>query len=194
MASVQQQQAAHITSVVEEKTFRIRLEEGEPLIKSAIEEAAGVRLEELAEGMWFGSRQDGRWVTIEVTARALPIDRGTTVELRVEHKTNPIATTLMVFGAIAGAMLILPLIAIIAYGQKAGQAQQRQRLVTMHRMWREIAAAVGAPRRAGYREAPARAYPRRQKDRIEVDRIEDEPLEEQEGLLDEEEEDEERSA
>ena len=146
--AVQQQTAQQtLTVLVEEKTFQVRPEECERLIKSAIETAAGIKLEELTPGMWFGSREDGRWTTVEVTARALPTEDGTSVELRVEHKTHPGATTLFVLGAIAGAMLVLPLIALIVYGTRANQQQQRALHLRNARPLQRVGGAAHAPRR-----------------------------------------------
>jgi len=180
---VQQQNAQEtLTVLVEEKSFKLRLEEAEPLIKSAIENAAGIKLEELTAGMWFGARKDSRWATLEVTARALPTDDGTAVELRVEHKTNPAATTLFILGAVFGAMLIIPLVALIAYGTRANPEQQRNRLILTHKMWREISDAIGAPHRASYREPPRRAYPPAERNRIAVPEEEPEEAEPEDEL------------
>lgn len=154
----QQSQSAVSTAVVEEKFYDLSLADHERSLRKAIEHAAGMPVDELAPGMWFGSRKVDRWTSIEVTARAQAVDDGTSVELRVEHKVSPLATTLAITGLVLGSVLIVPLFAIIAYAQRANQRQQRERLVLMHKMWREIAEVVDAPRRSSYREAPKRVY------------------------------------
>jgi hypothetical protein len=89
MAVPVQQQNANValTVGVEEKFYELDLGEHEGSLRRAIEHAAGMTMEELAPGMWFGSKEIDRWTTIEVTARAQAVDDGTSVELRVEHKT-----------------------------------------------------------------------------------------------------------
>jgi hypothetical protein len=156
--AVQQQQAQAATALVEEKFFNIRLGENGSLLKKALEEASGMPLEELAPGMWTGSREVSWGVSLEVTARAQAVEEGTSVEVRVEHRTSPGATAAFIFLVIAGAMVLLPLIPIIMWGQKAQKRQQRERLVLMHKLWTELGEVVGAPRRASYRESPQRAY------------------------------------
>lgn len=160
MAVAAGQQGTNVptTILVEERYYELDLAENERALRTAVERAAGMRMEELAPGMWFGSRATGRWTTIEVTARAQAVDDGTTLELRVEHKVGPLATTLLVGGVIVGSIFIIPLVAIIAYGQKKQQEQQRERLVLLHKIWRGIAESVDAPKRAGYRESPKRVY------------------------------------
>jgi hypothetical protein len=145
-------------ALVEEKFFNIRLGESGGLIKEALEEAAGMELTELAPGMWTGTRQLPRGLSLEITARAQAVEDGTTVELRVEHRRSPGATALLIFLIMIGAMVLLPLIPIIMYTHKAQQLQQRERLVLMHKMWSELSEIVGAPKRATYREAPKRIY------------------------------------
>lgn len=160
MAVAVPQQNTNVAStvLVEEKFYEIDLAENERALRAAVEQAAGMPMDELAPGMWFGSRSVGRWTTIEVTARAQAVDDGTTLELRVEHKVNPLATTFLVGTVIVGSLFIVPLVAIIAWGQKTQQEQGRQRLILLHKIWRGVAESVEAPKRGGYRESPKRVY------------------------------------
>ena len=113
-----QQQAA--TALVEEKFFNISLGQNGSLIKQALEEAAGLKLEELAPGMWTGSREVGWGSSLEITARAQAVEEGTSVELRVEHRSSPGAVAAWIFLVIAAAMVLLPLIPLIMWGTKLG--------------------------------------------------------------------------
>ena len=72
MAVAAGQQGTNVptTILVEERYYELDLAENERALRTAVERAAGMRMEELAPGMWFGSRATGRWTTIEVTARA----------------------------------------------------------------------------------------------------------------------------
>ncbi|MBW2525983.1 MAG: hypothetical protein JRI23_17515 [Deltaproteobacteria bacterium] len=151
-----QQQAA--TALVEEKFFNISLGQNGSLIKQALEEASGMELEELAPGMWTGSREVGWGSSLEITARAQAVEDGTSVEVRVEHRSSPGAVAAWIFLIIAAAVILLPLIPIIMWGTKLQKQHQRERLVLMHKLWGELAAVVGAPRRASYRESPQRSY------------------------------------
>lgn len=155
VSHLQQDQLRKLT---EERFFSFRLGETGSLIKEALEEAAGMELEELAPGMWAGSRETSWGMSIEVTARAQAVEDGTSVELRVEHRSSPGAIALAISLVLVAGMLVLPLIPLIMYSQKAQKRQQRERLVLMHKMWTELGAVVGAPRKASYRDAPKRAY------------------------------------
>ena len=149
--------------LVEEKYYDIRYEEGAPLIKQALEHALGVRLQELAPGMWSGTREEPHgWGWLDVTVRALRVDGGTSVEVQMENRYNTKAAVLGTIGIIAGCVILLPLIPVIWKASTLTRQERRQRLIDMHRAWVEIGEAIGSPRRASYREQPRRAYaPRR---------------------------------
>jgi hypothetical protein len=148
-----QQQTRHL---VEERYFDIRLGETGSLLKEAIQDAAGMAMEELAPGMWVGSKQVAKHTRVEVTARAQRQDDGTSVELRVEHKTSPLAMAMGLTGLIIACCFIIPIIPIVMWAQKAQEKQTRERLVLMHKMWTELGEVVGSPKRAGYRDVPRR--------------------------------------
>ena len=68
----------------------------------------------------------------KVTARAQAVEDGTSVELRVEHRTSPGWLAFWIFVIIATSMLVLPLIPIIMYSHKQQKKLQRDRLIMMH--------------------------------------------------------------
>jgi len=160
-----QTQTRHL---VEERYFDIRLGETGSLLKEAIEDAAGMPMEELAPGMWVGSKQVAKHTRIEVTARAQRQDEGTSVELRVEHKTSPLAMAMGLTGLIIACCFIIPIIPIVMWAQKATEKQQRERLVMMHKLWTELGEVVGAPKRAGYRDAPQRVATTSKRARVQA--------------------------
>ena len=41
---------------------------------------------------------------------------------------------------------------------RKGREEAKGRLIQMHKTWKEISAALGAPKRSSYREAPRRIY------------------------------------
>ena len=144
--------------MVEERFFDLRLGESGSLIKEALEEAAGMELRELAPGMWTGTRPTTTGNYLMMTARAQAADEGTTVQLQVEHRSNPGYAALAIILLILGSVLLLPLVPMLIWLQRHLEKQQRERLVLMHKMWTELAAVVGAPKRGSYRRKPERAY------------------------------------
>lgn len=157
MANANQQQQV-VKYLVEEKHYRLDFDEGAPLVRRAIEHALGMKLDELAPGMWSGSKPADGYSTLEATVRALRTDEGMSVELRLEHRFNGKAVTAFTLGIIFGCFLILPLIPTIIMSTNLTREHTRARLIEMHKAWTEIGEAIGAPRRAGYRERPERAY------------------------------------
>jgi hypothetical protein len=153
-----QQQAQVSKLLVEEKQYRLDFDEGAPLVRRAIEHALGVKLDELATGMWSASKKVDRYSYLDVTVRALRSDDGMNVEVRLEHRFNARAVTAFTVGVALGCVIILPLIPTIMVAHRIGRKHSQQRLIEMHKVWTEIGEAVGAPRRAGYRERPERAY------------------------------------
>lgn len=158
MATYVQPQPQLQRTLTEEKNYRIPYAEGAPLIRSALEHALGVEFEELAPGMWSGSKQADEYSFLDVTVRTLEVDDGTSVEVQLEHRYTSKAVTLFVIGITLGCFLLLPLIPTIWISHKLGKQHVRQRLVDMHKAWTEIGNAVGAPRKGSYRDAPKRAY------------------------------------
>ncbi|MEM1034773.1 MAG: hypothetical protein AAF928_01430 [Myxococcota bacterium] len=158
MATTQTQTAPAARVFTESKFFPVAYAEGAPIIKRALEHAFDMRLDEIASGMYSGVRADGDWSEMEVTVRTLRTDRGTHVEIQLEHRYTPAASTLGTLGFILGCFLILPLIPVIVASSRIQRKEKRQRLIAMHRAWTEISEAVGAPRRASYRDRPERAY------------------------------------
>jgi hypothetical protein len=158
MAVQTQPQAPQAGPLIEEEVFPIRGPEAEPLIKSAIESAIGVPLQELAPGMWWGTIDAGGAAYFEITARATAVQGGTAVELRAETKYKPGYTLGMICGMVAGAMFVLPMVALIIWATRRGEELHRRRMILLHKTWRELGAAVGAPKRASYRDEPRRAY------------------------------------
>lgn len=158
MATTQQQNPQALRALTEEKYFDIPYEEGAPIIKRALEHAFGMRLDELAPGMYSGVRPEGDWSQLEVTVRTLRADRGTHVEIHLENRFTTTAATLGTAGIVIGCVLILPLIPVIVASTRIQRSEKRNRLIAMHRAWTELSEAVGAPRRASYRDQPQRAY------------------------------------
>jgi hypothetical protein len=171
-AAAQQQQQAQINHLVEEKHFRLKLERSAEQLKTAIEDAIGAKLDELAYGMWSARLSVGRGEYKEITVRALPTDEGTSVEVRIEHGYTPLAVGLYGVALLASSVLLLPLFYVIAKAQERQRRLARERLIEMHKIWTELSAAIGAPSKAGYRGEPRRA-------RVRV--TEEEPLEEEDG-------------
>lgn len=157
MARSQQQQQV-TRNLVEEKAYRVPYAEGSALAKQAIESALGLRLEELAPGMWTGSKEADKHSRIEVTARALATDEGMSLEIQLEHRFNAKAITLFTLGITLGCVLILPLIPTIIVSTRVNRDHERQRLVEMHRAWTEVGNAMNAPSKSSYRQEPQRAY------------------------------------
>jgi len=171
MAATQTQQAPVQTVLVEERFFAMPLERAQPLVESALAASFGAPLEPLAAGMWTAQKSVGRGVTVELTARAMEAEGGTTVELRYEHRVSPLVSALTFTGVIVMAMLVVPLFVYIAYAQEAVRGQQRDRLVMMHRAWTELSSSLGPPRAQGYRG-------QREAVRVRVDEAEEHALEE----------------
>lgn len=154
-ASQNTQQA--IKRLTEERYFDVPPRRAVPLIKAAVEEATGTTLVELADGMWEGRiDRDGGYR--EVTVRAMPTESGTNVEISLEDHASVASTTLWISALILVSFLIIPLIFMIAHLQRRGRDEAKGRLIQMHRTWKEIASALGAPKRSSYREAPRRVY------------------------------------
>ena len=152
------QQPQVVKFLVEEKHYRLDFEEGAPLVRRAIEHALATKLDELAPGMWSGSKKVDDYSSLEATVRALRTDDGMSVEVRLEHRFNAKAVAAFVVGIVVGCVVLLPLIPTIIITNNLNRKHQRDRLVEMHKVWTEIGEAIGAPRRAGYRERPQRAY------------------------------------
>lgn len=152
------QQQPQIKHLVEEKHYRLEFDEGAPYLKQAIEHALGMKLDVLAPGMWSGTKEADKYSNLEATVRALRTEDGMSVEVRLEHRFNAKAITLFTVGLTLGCILLLPLIPTIMTSVRVHREHTRQRLIEMHKVWTEVAEAVGAPRRAGYREQPKRAY------------------------------------
>jgi hypothetical protein len=171
-AANQQQQVTKI--LVEEKHYRLDYDEGAPLVRRAIEHALGMELDELAPGMWSGSKVSDDYSSVEVTVRALRTDEGMNVEVRLEHRFNAKAVAAFTIGLVVGCIVLLPLIPTIMMSTRLQRRHTRERLVEMHKVWTEIAEAVGAPRRAGYRQRPERAYaPMRIEDKAHRQQLEE---------------------
>lgn len=154
-----QQAAQAIRFNVEEKHYNVDFRHGAPLVREAIEQALGLKLEELAPGMWSGSKTSDAHSHLQVTVRALRTDEGTSVEVRLEHKYNARAVALYTVMVVLGCVTLIPLIPAIWMSVKLNNQHARERLVEMHRIWTELGEAVGAPQRSDYRRPPERAYP-----------------------------------
>ncbi len=154
--AAQNQQQQQVPAIREEKFFRFRLEKSIELLQTAIEDALGVELLQLAVGMWTATIPVGNTAEMEITVRAIAVEDGTTVDVHIQHHTKPFAIGAFALFIIPASMLIVPLFWAIARGQKIARTRQRQRLVMLHKIWTEISAAVGAPKRASYRGAPQR--------------------------------------
>lgn len=159
VVATNQQAAQAIRFNVEEKHYNVDFRHGAPLVREAIEQALGVKLEELAPGMWSGSKPSDDHSKLQVTVRALRTDEGTSVEVRLEHKFNPKAVVLYTVLLVVGCVTLIPLIPAIWMSVKLNNQHARERLVEMHRIWTELGEAVGAPQRSDYRRSPERAYP-----------------------------------
>jgi hypothetical protein len=149
------------TSRVEEKFFQLPPREAEPLIQAAVEAAAGTTMTELTPGMWMGHRVVSDEYQLEITASTIPTDDGTSVQLNVEHKprsSSMLLSALKLVLFIVTLPLIVPLIFLVIQSQKQQLKHQQERKVMVHRIWREIAEAIGAPKRASYRQTPKRVY------------------------------------
>jgi hypothetical protein len=179
------QQPQVVKFLVEEKHYRLDFDEGAPLVRRAIEHALGTKLDELAPGMWSGAKGADDYAKLEVTVRALRTDDGMSVEVRLEHRFNAKAVAAFVVGITLGCFLLVPLIPTILITNNLNRKHQRDRLVEMHKVWTEIGEAIGAPRRAGYRERPQRAYAPMRVEGELVDRGETdhEPAEERERAV-----------
>lgn len=153
-----QQQPQVTRNLVEEKAYRVPFAEGSTLARRAIESALGLQLEELAPGMWTGTKEADKHSRLEVTVRALATDDGTSVEIQLEHRFNAKAITLFTLGITLGCVLILPLIPTIILSTRVNRDHERQRLVEMHRAWTEVGNAMNAPAKSSYRLEPQRAY------------------------------------
>ena len=195
MATAPQQQGVVVNALVEEKHFRIRLDRSAPLLKSAIEDALGCPLGELAPGMWFAKRPTGRVTYEEITVRALETEEGTSVEVRIESHTTPLGISAFITGILIGTVFILPLFYLIAVSQAKQKDVARARLVQMHKVWTEVSAAVGAPMKSGYRSGPERARVRvRAKAEDPEDEEREDEEQEEEALLPRHGDEDERSA
>lgn len=157
MARSQQQQQV-TRNLVEEKAYRVPFAEGSALARRAIESALGLQLEELAPGMWTGTKEADKHSRLEVTVRALATDDGTSVEIQLEHRFNARAITLFTLGITIGCVLLIPLIPTIILTTRVNRDHERQRLVEMHRAWTEVGNAMNAPSKSSYRLEPKRAY------------------------------------
>lgn len=174
MATAPQQQPVQVTHLVEEKHFEIKLERGKDLLKQAIEDAIGVKLDELAYGMWAARVKTGVGQYKEITVRALPSDQGTTVEVRIEHGHAPWVVGVYGAAILATAMLVFPLFVVIAQAQERQKRLARERLIEMHKIWTEVSNAIGAPMKAGYRDRPERARVRVEDEAEEEAEVEEE--------------------
>jgi hypothetical protein len=164
LVATNQQHAQAIRFLVEEKHYNVSFRHGAPLVREAVEQAMGLRLEELAPGMWTGKKGADKHSDMHVTVRALKTDEGTSVEVRLDHKYNAKAIALWTFLVVIGCVTLLPLIPAIWMSAKLNNEHSRARLVEMHKVWTEIGEAVGAPQRSDYRRRPERAYPPRRID------------------------------
>ena len=185
MTTQQQQQGGVVNALVEEKHFRVRLERSAHLLKGAIEDALDYPLEELALGMWYARRPTSSFGYEEITVRALETDEGTSIEVRLENHTTPLALSAFVALMIVATFLVVPLFFLIAMLQSKQKDVARTRLVQMHKIWTELGAAVGAPKRSDYRSRPEPARARARVGAAELDR--DEPGEAEEDVVHEDE-------
>lgn len=140
--------------LVEEKYFPISLERSAKVIEDAVAHAIGVELEEIAHGMWSARKPVGDGHFHEITVRALPMEEGTSVEIRIEDRYSALSVALAGTLFLVGVLLILPIFYLVARSQEMQREHARKRLLQMHRIWTEISSSVGAPVRAGYRSRP----------------------------------------
>lgn len=143
--------------LVEQKVFPGRYEQCEPIVRAALEHTFGA-LDELSPGMWQGRSPAPGGGHHLVTIRALPVEGGTSVEVRVETKVDGGKQGAMLLFLIVASCLIVPLLFVIPHLQRQQAEQSNQRLIAMHRAWTELAEALGAPKRATYRDQPHTAY------------------------------------
>lgn len=158
MATVQQShQAPNANRIVEERYFDVPPAKAMPLLKAAIEHALDTKLRELADGMWEG-RVKERSGYSEVTVRALPTERGTNVEISLFHHGSVLAGAAWGTLLVGLSMFIIPLFFLIPYMTRKQRELAKERMVMIHKTWKEISNALGAPKRASYRDAPRRVY------------------------------------
>ncbi len=146
--------------LVEEKFFPIDMERNYDLLKAAITDALDADLEELAHGMWVAKLDSNLWNELEVTVVATPADDGTLVKVSVQHHTTGtgiVAVTVILIPAI---LTVIPLVFLIAHGQRGARKRTRIRMIAMHKIWTELTRAVGAPKRSSFREPPRRVRSR----------------------------------
>ena len=178
MAS-QQNTSNNLLATVEERFFPIKLRGHEDLIQSALEEALGVSLNSLTRGFWVGRKDVDASTWFDITVRALPVEGGTAIEVRLQSRWTPGWGWLYGLGIATGCFLIIPLIWAIWYAHRRNARIGRQRLVTLHRAWTELGDAIGAPMRApGYRETPKRIYQSKGRQRVDGSQRVEEDLDE----------------
>lgn len=146
-----------VRRLTEERYFAMPPHKALPLIKAAVAHATGVELVELADGMWEG-RLELESGYREVTVRTQPTESGTNVEVSLEDHSSFAAIALWGTLLVVLAMFIIPIFFIIAYTQRKQREETKARLIQMHKTWREITDALGAPQRSSYRDAPRRIY------------------------------------
>ncbi len=173
----QQNTSNNLLAAVEERFFPIKLRGHEDLIQSALEEALGVSLDSLTRGFWVGRKDVNSSTWFEITVRALPVEGGTAIEVRLQPRWTPAWGWLYGLGIATGCILIVPLIWALWYAHRRNERIGRERLVTLHRAWTELGDAIGAPMRApGYREPPKRIYESKRRQRVDgPQRVEEEP-------------------
>lgn len=173
-------QASHAApkAVHEERVFRFDLERSREALHAALENGLGHRLTEVARGMWSATIEVDKYWQIEVLVRALPSERGTTIEIDVHHKSTGRALLWLPL-LIPATIFIIPLFLMIASAQRTAEAQVKERRMMFHRMWTEVAASLGSPREKGYRGARARVA---REPEVEEDEAWDEEFEDQDWL------------
>ncbi len=142
--------------LVEEKFFPIDMERNYDLLKAAITDALDAELEELAHGMWVAKLDSNLWNELEVTVVATPADDGTLVKVSVQHHTTGTGIVAITVVLIPAILTVIPLIFLIAHGQRGARQRTRIRMIAMHKIWTELTRAVGAPKRSSFREPPRR--------------------------------------
>lgn len=152
-----QNQQAQVNVFTEERFFPIDMDRNYELLEAALRDALGVELEPVTHGMWFAKHDSTAFGETEITVRMTPAEGGTSVHITIQRHAKPMGIVAGTVFLIPALMTVIPFVLWLAKVQQDARKQTRKRMVTMHKIWTELARAVGAPKRAGYRGAPKRA-------------------------------------
>lgn len=159
-----QQHNGVVVEYVEVRHFEVELARSAIALRRAIERVAGLELNAEAPGMWRGERAAGWGQRLVLTVRASETTEGTQVVLSSRLRTGFWASLGWTIAILPLALFIIPLLAVAAWTAARQERQRRDSEVLFHRIWAQLAARLGAPSRATYRDAPTRVSP----DEIEI--------------------------